>query len=139
MELIECIHFLMATAQNKISTNYQARLTPYDITPSQVGVLSAMEWKDNVSPKQIAEALHLESSTVSGILDRMQKKGLINRVVNAENRREVQVVLTPKARALREDMSRVAWELDAAVLGEYTPEEEAAFKKILQDIVKRTF
>ena len=57
---------------------------PFDVTPVQYGVLYCL-WKgDKTTPKEIAAELKLENSTISGILDRMEKKDLLKRQVSTE-------------------------------------------------------
>ncbi len=102
MELKECINFLLTTAQHTVFQYLSQRLAPYDITPSQYGILNCLWINDGTClPRQIAELLCLETSTVSGILDRMQKKDLIDRVINPENRREILVMITPKGGSVK--------------------------------------
>ena len=50
--------------------------------------------------REIAAELKLENSTISGILDRMEKKDLLKRQVSIEDRRYIEVVLTEKGAAL---------------------------------------
>lgn len=47
-------------------------------------------------PKEIAAELKLENSTISGVLERMEKKELIERQVSKEDRRFIEVVLTER-------------------------------------------
>ena len=72
------------------------KLSVYDITPIQYAVLYCLWENDKRSPKEIAERLKLENSTISGILERMEKKGLIERNISKEDRRFIQVQLTKK-------------------------------------------
>lgn len=51
--------------------------------------------------KEIAAELKLENSTISGVLERMEKKELIERQVSKEDRRFIEVVLTEKGKALQ--------------------------------------
>ena len=78
------------------------------LLPSQYGILNCLWINDGTClPRQIAELLCLETSTVSGILDRMQKKDLIDRVINPENRREILVMITPKGEALKAPVLKI--------------------------------
>ena len=89
MELTQCINYLLTTAQHSVFQYLNGKLSEYDVTPSQYGVLSCLWQREFATPKQISEILCLETSTISGVLDRMQKKGLIDRVINRDDRREV--------------------------------------------------
>lgn len=138
MELKECINFLLTTSQHTVFQYLNQQLAPYDITPSQYGVLNCL-WISGGTclPRQIAEMLCLETSTVSGILDRMQKKELIDRNINTENRREILVIITPKGAALEKPVLEVIDKMNEVVLQDFTPEEAAFLRKSLLKIAEK--
>lgn len=79
MELENCINFLLSTAQHNVFQYLNSQLAEYGVTPAQYGVMNCL-WKyRDLTPKQIGELLHLEASSVSGILERMQNNGLLER------------------------------------------------------------
>ena len=138
MELKECINFLLTTAQHTVFQYLSQRLAPYDITPSQYGILNCLWINDGTClPRQIAELLCLETSTVSGILDRMQKKDLIDRVINPENRREILVMITPKGEALKTPVLKIIDEVNEEVLKDFSPKETEFIRKSLRQIAQK--
>lgn len=64
----------MTTAQRRVFQAMSARLEPYDVTPVQYGVLYYLWETDIHTPREIADRLQLENSTISGVLERMEKK-----------------------------------------------------------------
>lgn len=139
MELKECINFLLTNAQHNVFQYLSKRLTEYDVTPVQHGILSCLMGKSYDTPKHLAESMSLETSTISGVLDRMQKKGLIDRVINKEDRREVQVRLTDKGRELEEQITVIIDEVNEEVLKNFKDEEVAALKDYLRSIAASSF
>ena len=138
MELKECINFLLTTAQHTVFQYLSQRLAPYDITPSQYGILNCLWINDGTClPRQIAELLCLETSTVSGILDRMQKKDLIDRVINPENRREILVMITPKGEALKAPVLKIIDEVNEEVLKDFSPKKTEFIRKSLRQIAEK--
>ena len=136
MELTQCINYLLTTAQHSVFQYLNGKLSEYDVTPSQYGVLSCLWQREFATPKQISEILCLETSTISGVLDRMQKKGLIDRVINRNDRREVRVVPTEKGKALEEPISKIVDEVNEEVLKCFTDEEVALLKNQLRTIAE---
>ena len=136
MELTQCINYLLTTAQHSVFQYLNGKLSEYDVTPSQYGVLSCLWQREFATPKQISEILCLETSTISGVLDRMQKKGLIDRVINRNDRREVRVVPTEKGKALDEPISKIIGEVNEEVLKCFTDEEVALLKNQLRTIAE---
>lgn len=136
MELTQCINYLLTTAQHSVFQYLNGKLSEYDVTPSQYGVLSCLWQREFATPKQISEILCLETSTISGVLDRMQKKGLIDRVINRDDRREVRVVPTEKGKALEGPISKIIDEVNEEVLKCFTEEEVALLKNQLRIIAE---
>ena len=136
MDLTQCINYLLTTAQHSVFQYLNGKLSEYDVTPSQYGVLSCLWQREFATPKQISEILCLETSTISGVLDRMQKKGLIDRVINRNDRREVRVVPTEKGKALEEPISKIIDEVNEEVLKCFTDEEVALLKNQLRTIAE---
>ena len=66
----------------------------------------------------------------------MQKKGLIDRVINRNDRREVRVVPTEKGKALEEPISKIIDEVNEEVLKCFTDEEVALLKNQLRTIAE---
>ena len=134
MELKQCINYLLTTAQHNIFQSLSNRLSQFDLTPVQYGVLDCI-WKENAtSPKQIAELLMLENSTVSGVLERMEKKMLIIRNISKEDRRYIQVELTDKGRDLEKNVVAVVKAFNQEVFSTMSAKEEEALKELLRKL-----
>ena len=136
MELQNCINYLLTTAQHEVFQTFSAGLTQFNITPGQYGVLSCLWQNGSCTPKEIAQILRLENSTISGVLDRMQKRGLIDRVVDPNDRRSVRVVPTEEGSSLKDDVLRLIDELNAEILSGFTAEQRSTLLSCLQQISK---
>ncbi|KOY83455.1 MarR family transcriptional regulator [Lysinibacillus macroides] len=139
MELQECINFLLSTSQNKVFKYFSKLLEEYNVTPAQYGVLNCLWREGQLLPKQIGEMLYLEAPTVSGILDKMQKAGLIERSIAPDNRRTVLVVATPKANELKEKIEKATMELNQIAFQNLSSSEQAVLKKALYTIINTQF
>ena len=123
MQLEECVNYLLTTAQHSVFLKMTEKLSVFDLTPVQYAVLYCL-WENNKkSPKEIAERLKLENSTISGILERMEKKGLIKRMISKEDRRFIQIMLTEKGAALEEDVLAAVDEVNEEVMSVFSKEE----------------
>ncbi|MCI9367384.1 MAG: MarR family transcriptional regulator [Oscillospiraceae bacterium] len=137
MELDKCINFLLSTAQHNVFQYLSGRLASHGITPGQYGVLNCLWTHRELTPKQIGELLHLEASSVSGLLDRMQKNDLIERTVDPENRRVVRVSLTQKALDIQPPIEQIIDEMNAHVLETFSPAERETLLCTLSVISNR--
>jgi DNA-binding MarR family transcriptional regulator len=72
----------------------------YGITAAQNSLLLYLEKNEGVTMSAVAEAIGLKNAAVSGLVDRMAKKGLIARQPNARDGRSVELVLLPPGREI---------------------------------------
>ena len=85
------ICFKLNKVKRKINRYYESKLAPFNITPVQFYVLSALWDKDEIKFKDLARRLDMDSSTLTGILDRIEKRGLIKRKQDPKDRRSIHV------------------------------------------------
>lgn len=135
MEVRECINFLLGASQNVVFKYFAKQLSEYGVTPSQYGVLNCLWQYGDLSPSRIRELLSLEASSVSGILDRMQKSGLINRHIDENNRRIIIVSPTEKSMKVKDDVETVVREMNNKFLEPFSEEERIKLKKALLTII----
>ena len=89
-----CLAFQLTQARKKVFAWYGNFLKPLGLTPSYVYVLGVLRDKEYASPSEISHLLELERPTITTLLSRMERSGLVNRVSNPSNRREILVSLT---------------------------------------------
>ncbi len=78
---------------------YSRRLaTDYQLTVPQLICLHALLQEQPLNATSIAKRIHLSASTVVGILDRLEMKGLVKRERDSEDRRVVNVTVSEKGR-----------------------------------------
>ncbi len=72
-----------------------------NLTSSQYSILQQL-WKSDSKPfKALATACCCSSSTITGVIDTMEKKDLVVREMNPNDRRSLLVVLTDKGKTLK--------------------------------------
>lgn len=135
MEVRECINFLLGASQNVVFKYFAKELSEYGVTPSQYGVLNCLWQYGDLSPSRIREILSLEASSVSGILDRMQKSGLIDRHIDQNNRRIIIVSPTEKSMEVKDGVEAVVREMNDKFLEPFSDEERIILKKALLTII----
>jgi len=75
----------------------------YQVSASQLNCLLALYENGPLPPSQIARHIMVKSSTVTGIIDRLEQKGLVNRTRISSDRRVITVELTEPGRTLAEN------------------------------------
>lgn len=138
MEFKNCINYMLTVAQHEVFQQLATRLEVYDITPGQYGVLNYLWENGQGTPKDLAQVLVLETSTISGVLDRMQKKGLIDRQIAANDRRSIEVVLTPESERIKDGVLKIVEDLNHSVFEGVAPEDKEVLFAQLRRIANIT-
>ena len=94
--------FRLYTASRLITQLYHPLLEPLGITYPQYLVLLVLWEQDNMPVNDIAHRLFLETNTVTPLLQRMEKMGLIKRKVGENDSRQRIVSLTEKGVEMQE-------------------------------------
>ena len=132
--LDNCINYLLTGAQHEVFQYMKRMLAQFDITPIQYGVLGCIWEFDMHNPKDIASHMGVENSTISGILERMENKGLIRRMIDSSDRRFIHIELTDISRELEVPVRTVVSEVDQVVLKKFSDEEVELLKNMLRKL-----
>jgi DNA-binding MarR family transcriptional regulator len=82
----------------------EARLGKLGLTPETLAVLwAARDYPGTLIPAEIARLTHRENQTIAGLLNRMEKAGLIQRIPKRKGKPFTEVKLTAKGRKLCDD------------------------------------
>jgi DNA-binding MarR family transcriptional regulator len=92
-------------------------LKPLNVTRSQWWVLAYLSREDGMTQSQLAEELDLGKVAIGGLIDRLEKAGLLRRAADATDRRVNRVFLEPKSKQLIARMRKVSHRLNQQILG----------------------
>lgn len=116
MKLDDCVSFRLARIARAFYRPYTERLRRYRMTPPQLFLLLALYEHDDVPAGELAERIHLDKSTLTGILIRLEHNGLIARNSDENDGRSVRVTLTEKGRKLRRPLTALYEDINRRVL-----------------------
>jgi DNA-binding MarR family transcriptional regulator len=91
-------------------------LKPLNVTRSQWWVLAYLSREDGMTQSQLAEELDLGKVAVGGLIDRLEKSGLLRREADATDRRVNRVFLEPKSKQLIVRMRKVSHRMNEQIL-----------------------
>lgn len=125
-ELMGCLMGLAKMNQDRMAEG-AARL---GLTLSQARVLYFVESEPMV--RKLAKKLSCDPSYITGVVDALEKEGLLTRQVNPDDRRIKKLVLTSKGESVRAEVAKViseSFELDGLV-----SDEAMQFAQLLRKI-----
>jgi len=101
LPLDEQLCYAIYSAGMAVQRVYKPLLDELGLTYPQYLVLNVLWREDSQTVGRIADALALESSTLTPLLKRLETAGLVRRARNPENERQVLVALTDAGHDLR--------------------------------------
>ena len=114
------------------------RLVPYDITPQQarlIGFVCSEQQQGNITyQKDIEEAFELKGSSVTSLLQGLQRKGFIMRRSDASDERRKVVTVLPKGQELVSKFETVFHEIDEKMVQGLTPEQQQRLVQTLEQM-----
>ncbi|WP_280505973.1 MarR family winged helix-turn-helix transcriptional regulator [Nocardia farcinica] len=109
--------FQLYSASRAVTAIYRPRLDELGITYPQYLVLLSLWERDGRTVRDLGEELALDSGTLSPLLKRLEAVGLVERSRSTADERRVQIRLTERGNALREQACELPREiLDATGL-----------------------
>ncbi|SFN97974.1 transcriptional regulator, TrmB /transcriptional regulator, MarR family [Pseudonocardia ammonioxydans] len=102
LALDEQLCFALHSASRAMTGCYRPVLDAIGLTYSQYAVLLVLWAEDSVPQRELGDRMFLDSGTLSPMLARLEKRGLITRARRPDDERTVQISLTEAGRALRE-------------------------------------
>jgi DNA-binding MarR family transcriptional regulator len=126
--------FLLSKAARTMKRALDAKLANWNLTATQFIVLARLWEEDGISFSELSERLDFDNPTLTGIIDRMERDGLVARQRDGQDRRVVRVHVTPKGSKLREEIGLHGAAVDSAALHGLTPPQRRQMLESLQHV-----
>lgn len=107
-----------------------------DLTPVQYAALKAIQSHPGIDQATLAGAIAYDRTTIGGVVDRLEGKGLVRREFSPVDRRVRQLALEPAGEALIERLRPFIQEVQVALLAPLTDAERETFMRLLQKLTK---
>ncbi|RVX38257.1 DNA-binding MarR family transcriptional regulator [Nonomuraea polychroma] len=92
----------------------------------------------SATPSELATDLLLSPAGMTGRLDTLERSDLVRRVRSTEDRRRVDVEVTPKGHDLWMDAMTIRAEVEANMVGALTPADQAVLDGLLKKLLVKT-
>ncbi|MFQ5946309.1 MAG: MarR family transcriptional regulator [Anaerolineae bacterium] len=104
------------------------------LSPTEVGVLEILGALGEATPSEMARTLRAARSSMTHALDRLERRRLVRRVRERQDRRSVSIVLTRRGRGMANRVHAALQGLDVRVKGALTAIEYQALLRALHTV-----
>lgn len=127
-------HYLLLASQGLFQKKIMSELSESGLTAGQPKILDYLGLHDGSVQKDIALACQIEPATLTGLLSRMEEKGLILRRSENSNRKSIHVYLTPEGKEKQRRVRAAFDELEKRIFEDMPQEEQEKLKDGLYKI-----
>lgn len=126
--------FLLHKAYQRIYAYFRRELVDYAITPQQFALLAFLWRRDGLSQTELSERTEVDRTTIGGLVDRLEKAGLVKRRSNPCDRRAHLVYLTDAGKGLEEELTPIALRVRERATGGLAPGEYEKLCELLEKL-----
>jgi DNA-binding MarR family transcriptional regulator len=134
IDIEKSIGFLLAKAYQRACAIFKEEFDAFDLTPQQFGLLAFLWIEDGLSQSELSARSQIDRTTMGGIIDRLEKEGLVRRDPHPDDRRAFQVFLTERGKSLEEELCAVANRVIDKVVAPLTVKEHTTLIRLLEKI-----
>ncbi|HZG17785.1 MAG TPA: MarR family transcriptional regulator [Candidatus Bathyarchaeia archaeon] len=137
MNLEESFGFILNNTGRRVTQLLNLHLQPHEITTEQFSLLRRLNEQDGISQKELAKRVGKDQTNITRILDQLERKGLVIRKPNQEDRRSFLAYVTDEGRALDEILVPIEQEVIRKVLADLSEENVRHLKTLLTRIEQK--
>jgi DNA-binding MarR family transcriptional regulator len=126
--------FLLAQLGAHAASQFAERLRVLDLAPADAGILRLLRISAGLSQQELASKLGIHPSRLVALLDNLEKRGLVERRANPDDRRFYSLHLAKGGEEALSGISKVAREHQESLLSALNSEERASLAALLARI-----
>jgi DNA-binding MarR family transcriptional regulator len=130
----DCTFFFLAKAHQKAHGLLKKKLAPYGLTNMQHLILEGLWYQEGTTAADLGKLLILDKATLSGILDRLDAGGWIDKRPDKKDKRIFRLYPSDKALELKNELIKVRKNGNDLLLSDFTIEEKIIFKRLLRSL-----
>jgi DNA-binding MarR family transcriptional regulator len=104
----------------------------HDMTSVQFAALDVLQQQPGIDQATLAQLMAYDRATIGGVVKRLEQKGLIERQIDAEDRRARALTLTDEGLAVLRAVQPLVEDLQSDILGNLSEAERATFMALTQ-------
>lgn len=126
--------FLLTQLGTQAAHEFAERIAELDLTPPQAGLLRAVALEPGRSQQALAQQLGAPPTRLVALVDGLERRGLLERRRNPDDRRLHAVHLSAAGATFMDDLRRIAGEHENSFLAALTPEEREQLRTLLAQV-----
>lgn len=127
----DCVCFRLGKTVRQVTKAYRKEISNYKLTHGQFFMIVAILEEDGLLPSELADKTSQDRATTTGLLDRLEKDGWIERKADRNDRRSLRIFLTQHARNHKNNIMKLFEETNQKFLNRFTQNEWSQMQDFL--------
>ena len=136
MKVQDCIFFQLTKASQAGIGFWTNKVKHLGVTASQAMLLNFLGEEDRILSCSLGKKLQISSATMTGILDRLEKLGLVERQPHPDDRRAILICLTDKGHTYAKQINSIMVKANREYLARLGSGQTKAFRAALKTLSK---
>ena len=128
----DSVGYLLSRSRAMLAKSLDAALVELDITHAQAGVVLMLASGKYATAADLVREMYIDAASMTRMLDRLQKRGLVVRVPHAGDRRQVMLALSAEGNALAARLPVILTDVLNARFAGFSAEEIGFLKSLLR-------
>ena len=107
----------------------------FELTPVQYAALEAIYENPGTDQAHVAKMIGYDRATIGGVIERLEKKGWIRRMVSEQDRRARELSLTEEGKSVRLLLQPIVQDLQKDILLPLSEAEQESFIELARQVV----
>lgn len=126
--LKELVHLYFVKIYNQMES--------YGLHPGQVAVMKALDRKEGMSQRELADILHIKPPTVAVSIKRMEKNGFIERKSDEKDQRITRIYLTQYGKKINQEIVELLQKNEEELFQGFEEGEKYLFKRFFKQMIE---
>jgi rhodanese-related sulfurtransferase/DNA-binding MarR family transcriptional regulator len=118
--------------------DFNKKLSVYNITARDFGILSTVNCQANLTQKEIGEKMHTDRTTMVQLIDALEEKGYLSRKINLQDRRQNFIQICEPAKEILDKMQMILSESEHSIIRDLTEFQTQVILDIAELLTKTT-
>lgn len=128
-------HYIRRLQQIAVAL-FMEETEPFGLTPVQFAALAAVRRDPGIDQRTLARTIGFDTSTIGGVVDRLERRGLMRRLTSPEDRRARRLEVTTEGRAVLREILPAVLRAQRRILAPLEAAERRAFVRALKVLVE---
>jgi DNA-binding MarR family transcriptional regulator len=131
--------FMLSKVQHRLGSYLKKEIKNrgVELSPGQIGILFVLDRERQTTMGNLSQTLEIDNAAITRLVDKLEKKALVERSINPDNRRQILITITTKGLNRAAVVKKIAKAANSKIKEGFTEEEINIYKRVNLEILQK--